>query len=44
MYINRICNKKSNKLYESYKTISQLHYYKMMVWIKYEIDNELGYH
>lgn len=31
--------KNSNKLYESYKTSSQLHYNKMMVKIKYETDN-----
>ena len=31
--------KNSNKLYESYKTSSQLHYNKMMVKNKYETDN-----
>ena len=39
IYIDRICNQNSNKLYESYKTSSQLHYNKMMVKIKYETDN-----
>ena len=39
IYINRICNQNSNKLYENYKTSSQLHYNKMMVKIKYETDN-----
>ena len=39
IYINRICNQNSNKLYENYKTSSQLHYNKMMVKNKYETDN-----